>query len=254
MPFQKTSLKMKQQIAILLILLSIGCGKKQDLKKDQTDIDSTNSGFQHAENVDSNFEIIETFKDSNNIGVKGKYKIRLDKILKSDSLSVIINLYEMQNKEWVLKQKLKYEKDALTSCNPKLSDFNNDGLNDFTFISGVAARGANEIRKLYLFDKASGTLKLIRNSENYPNLQYNKLLDCLDSWMVYGGTSTIFLKVDGDSLRTFAGVSLFNDERETYLVDKNGEHKTLKSETIKDLEIYTRFKNYSPLIVNENQN
>ena len=72
--------------------------------------------------------------------------------------------------------------------------------------------------------------------------------------MVYGGTSTVFLKIDQDSLREFAGVELYNDYRESYLVDKKGKHKTLQKEKIKDLEIYTRFKNFNPLLENKTAN
>jgi hypothetical protein len=97
-------------------------------------------------------------------------------------------------------------------------------------------------------------LKIIKNSDDYPNLQYNEVLNCIDSWMVYGGTSTVFLKIDQDSLREFAGVELYDDYRETYLVDTKGKHNTLKKEKIKDLDIYTRFKNFNPLIENKTTN
>jgi hypothetical protein len=194
----------------------------------------------------------ESFVDSTNIGVKGKYKVELNSYNNNDSIYVEIKFSEKKNKHWLQKQKIVLPKDGVVSCDSKIIDFNNDKLNDFTFQSSVAARGANEIRTLLIFEKVTKKLQLITNSANYPNLQYNEVLNCIDSWMVYGGTSTVFLKIDQDSLREFAGVELYDGYREIYLVNKKGEHKTLKKEKIKDLEIYTRFKNFNPLIENKN--
>ena len=87
----------------------------------------------------------------------------------------------------------------------------------------------------------------MKNSDHYPNLQYNELINCVDAWLVYGGSSTVFLKIEKDSLRKFAGVSLDNDNREIYIIDKKGKRKTVKKEIVKDLEVYTRYKNYNPL-------
>ena len=107
---------------------------------------------------------------------------------------------------------------------------------------------------MLIFEKITGKLKLITNSSNYPNLQYNEVLNCIDAWMVYAGSSTVFLKIEQDSLKKFAGVELFENYREIYIVDKKGKHKTLKKEKIKDSEVYTRFKNFNPLIENETVN
>ena len=87
----------------------------------------------------------------------------------------------------------------------------------------------------------------MKNSDHYPNLQYNELLNCVDAWLVYGGSSTVFLKIEKDSLREFAGVSLEENQREIYIIDKKGKRKTLKKEFVKDLEVYTRYQNYNPL-------
>jgi len=192
----------------------------------------------------------ESLIDSTQIGIKGKYKLDFENFRNNDSVFVQISLFKKKNNKWVIKQKLKLLKDGVVNCDPKIKDFNNDGFKDFTFKSSVAARGANEIRTLLIFDNKKKEFIVMKNSENYPNLEYNELLDCVDSWMVYGGTSTVFLKIEKDSLREFAGVSLFDEEREIYLVDKTGKQKTIKKEFIKDLEVYTRFKNYDPLIEN----
>jgi hypothetical protein len=244
---------MKSCTILFFLILVFGC--KNNSKGETNSIvakkEKTTTVKNDTSKIINEIVLRESFVDSTNIGVKGKNKIELNSYNNMDSTYVEIKLSEKQNNNWFQTQKLKLSKDGILSCDPKIKDFNNDKLNDFTFISSIAARGANEIRSLFVFDKATKKLKLITNSANYPNLQYNEVLNCIDSWMVYGGTSTVFLKIDQDSLREFAGVDLFDDIREIYLVDKKGKSITLKKEKIKDLEIYTRFKNFNPLIENE---
>lgn len=244
---------MKNCTILFFLFLIFGCNNPKE-KKSLILVKKEESTIIKKDSVKEINEIVlrERFTDSTNIGIKGQYKIELNSYNNMDSTYVEIKLSEKQNNHWLQKQKIVLPKDGVVSCDPKTIDFNNDKLNDFTFQSSVAARGANEIRTLLIFEKTIGKLKLITNSDNYPNLQYNKVLNCIDSWMVYGGTSTVFLKIDQDSLREFAVVELFDDYREVYLVDKKGKHKTLKKEKIKDLEVYTRFKNFNPLIENVN--
>jgi len=242
---------MKNYTVLFFLFLIFGCNNPKE-KKSLIIVKKEERTIIKKDSVKEINEIVlrESFIDSSNIGIKGKYKIELYSYNNMDSTYVEIKLSEKKNNHWFQKQKLEFPKDGVVSCDPKIIDFNNDKLNDFTFKSSVAARGANEIRTLLIFEKITGKLKLITNSDNYPNLQYNEVLNCIDSWMVYGGSSTVFLKIDQDSLKEFAGVELFENYREIYLVDKKGKHKTLKKEKIKDLEVYTRFKNFKPLIEN----
>ncbi len=151
-------------------------------------------------------ELVGFFTDSSSIGTPNKNKIEFSNIKKVDGFFAVIKFYSLDaDKNWNLKQQFEFENIGF-NCNPKLNDFNNDGLKDFTYISALAARGANEIRKLFIYDKKNDELLYIKNSENYPNMLYNKDLDCIDAWLVSGGTSTVFLKIDGDSLKEFAKV------------------------------------------------
>lgn len=224
------------------ILVAEETFKKKELIKPEAKSDSVKTVLE------------ETFADSTRVGIKGNFKLIVDQFRSDDSTYVKINLFEKRNEKWFLKQQLEYLKDDITNCEPELKDFNNDGFNDLTFKSSVAARGANEIRKLLIFDKIKKEFILMKNSDHYPNLQYNKLLNCVDAWLVYGGSSTVFLKIEKDSLREFAGVSLDDNQREIYIVDKKGNRKTLKKEFVKDLEVYIRYQNYSPLIENADSN
>lgn len=232
--FSTSVSKMKTSVAIFFFLLAF--------IKSETKATIVNQSIQIA-----NAELKEKFVDSSNIGWKNFNKIELSLYNIADSNYVIIKFYiKTRDKSWKLKQTFSYEKDGIKSLDTKLSDFNNDGLKDMTYISAVAARGANEVRRLFIYDKAKDEIILMKNSEDYPNMLYNKQLKCIDAFLVYGGCSTIFLKIKGDSLREFAGVALDNSLT-VYTVDQNGKEKLIrKDKTTK--WTYVRFKNYNPLI------
>ena len=188
----------------------------------------------------------EEYSDSLKIGVSGKYKIDFKKFRTDDSVYVVIKFYEKKSTKWNLKQTFNFLKDGVLSCDPEFKDFNNDQLNDFTFQSSIAGRGANTIRKLFLFDKQKGELIFIKNSEDFPNLRYNKNLDCIDAFRVYGGTQTAFAKIEKDSLREFANVEIFDERIIINTIDKNGKKETLRNKKFLE-DSYIRFENYAPL-------
>lgn len=194
----------------------------------------------------------EEYIDSLKIGIKGENKIELKKFRSIDSVYVEIKFFEKKNSKWLLKQNFHFSKDGVLSCDVKYEDFNSDNLNDFTFKSSIAARGANIIRKLFIFDKKTRNLKFIKNSEEFPNLRYNEDLDCIDAFRVYGGTQTAFAKIEGDSLREFANVELFEKRIIIKVIDKKGIEKILRNEKF-DKGSYIRFKNYSPLLEYEGE-
>ena len=128
---------------------------------------------------------------------------------------------------------------------PNISDFTNDGFNDITFISGTAARGANEIRRLFVYDGQKKELIPIINSEDYPNMLYNKELDCIDAFLVYGGCSTVFLNISGDRLKEFARVDL-SDGLTVTVIDKKGKEKIILKDKTNEAG-YIRYKRFKPL-------
>jgi hypothetical protein len=191
-------------------------------------------------------QLEEFFVDSLNIGRKKLNKIELSRYSTPDSFFVIIKFYSKSNsKIWTLKQTFEFRKDDIIGCDTKLLDFNNDGLKDMTYISDVAARGANEVRRLFIYDKNKDNLLYMKNSEDYPNMLYNKKLSCIDAFLVYGGCSTIFLKIKGDSLIEFAGVEL-QDGLRVYEIDSKGNRKIIRQEADTKM-YYVRFTNYKPL-------
>jgi hypothetical protein len=197
-------------------------------------------------NVDSSLRCVEYFVDSSNIGIKSHNKIEVSRFV-GDSAFVTIKFWSKNNGKWNLKNSFQFEKDLINNCNTKIADFNNDGLNDMTYISTTAARGANEVRSLFIYGKEKDSLILIKNSEQYPNIQYNKDLNCIDAFLFHGGCTTVFLKVSGDSLREFASVDL-SDGLTVTEYDKRGKAKVILRKIYKKKQPeYIRYRNYKPL-------
>lgn len=186
----------------------------------------------------------EHYVDST-IGVRGRYKIDLKKF-RTDSIYVEIKLYKKDSSKWKLVQNFNFLKDGILACDIEIKDYNNDGLNDCTFKSAIAARGANEIKKLFIFNEKEGKLTFIKNSEDFPNLQYNEDLNCIDAFRVFGGTQSVFAKIEGDSLKEFASVELFDKKITIITTAPDGSENIIRNETYKG-DTYKRFKNFSPL-------
>ncbi|OYQ38321.1 hypothetical protein CHU92_05680 [Flavobacterium cyanobacteriorum] len=186
----------------------------------------------------------EHYVDST-IGVRGKYKIDLKKF-RTDSVYVEIKLYKKDLSNWKLVQNFHFLKNGVLTCDVEIKDYNNDGLNDCTFKSSIAARGANEIKKLFIFNEKEGKLTFIKNSEDFPNLQYNEDLNCIDAFRVYGGTQSVFAKIEGDSLKEYASVELFDKKITIITTAPDGSEHVIRNETYEG-DSYIRFKNFSPL-------
>jgi hypothetical protein len=196
----------------------------------------------HQENAEL---LVEHFSDSLTIGQKSNNKVEISYYQSEDSSYVLIQFYSSSSKGWALKNNFQFDKDGPSDCDPQISDFNNDGYNDITYISMNAARGANEVRRLFVYDHKRDQLICMKNSDEFPNMLYNKRLNCIDAFLVYGGCSTVFLHIQGDSLVPFASVDLF-DGLTISEYDKNG-NETVIGEDSTNKAGYIRYKNYSPL-------
>ncbi len=226
---------MKLQI-LIFFLFSLSCSTKQEKKENNT---------QSKKNTIINAEIIESFVDSLNIGEKGKSKVEIIKRFVSDSVCVSIKFYTKETKNWILQNTYFYEGQISYGIEPEIMDFNNDKFNDFTYRSATAARSANEVRRLFIYDNENKKLISIHNSQGYPNMQYNKELNCIDAFLVYGGTSTVFTRIVADSLREFASISSSFGNRIVHEIDTFGNSKIIQKDTIIDFEgVYVRYKNY----------
>lgn len=238
----------------LFVLASFGCQSQRAqvsenaVKNEVPSMSNSQANSENKPGDENTNALVETFTDDKNIGVKGKNKIEISMIRKSENLSdVELKFYSSdENNKWKLNQKIQLESGS-NRLDTKLSDFNNDGLNDLTFVSALAARGANEVRTLLIYDKAENKLIHIKNSEDYPNMLYNKELDCIDSMMFHGTSTTVFVKIEGDMLKEFARVGNDGSTRTVYLVGKDGQEKVLRKDKITEDNIYTRYKSFDPL-------
>nr|WP_315032689.1 hypothetical protein [uncultured Chryseobacterium sp.] len=202
----------------------------------------------------------EKFMDSLNIGEKGKTKVKFEKFRHTynGDVFVSINFYDLkksrgQSKEsefniWELKNSFKFDKDGVTDLNVEIKDFNNDGFNDVTYESGVAARGGNIVRTLWVYNQKNKDFIHIKNSESYPNLTYNAKLNCINSLILTGSTTTVFLKIQKDSLVEFARVDV-SDKIVVEEKGANGKFKIIEEKPYKGSEedFYKTFRNYKPL-------
>ena len=248
---------------LLFLTILVSCNSKSETEKAINKTGTTKISINETipserQNSDtSKTEIIDTFVDSLNIGEKGKCKIELIKFRVYDDTYVIIKFYTKGRytikdpETWMVQNNYCYETTSLIGIEPNISDFNNDNFNDITFISGTAARGANEVRRLFIYDNQEQKLISIVNSQDYPNMLYNKELGCIDAFLVYGGCSTVFLNIKGDSLKVFASVELF-DGLTVSTYDKNGKEKIIMRDK-KYEPGYIRFKNFKPLKVYDDQ-
>jgi len=210
-------------LIISLLIISCNNGLKKISKSDIGTVSKRQTKYVAKEEI----ELLEYFTDSTIIGRPNKNKIELSHFRNPDSGYVVIHFYAKSNEnKWLLKQEFSFLKDEISGCFTELSDFNNDGYKDLTYKSAIAARGANDVRNLFIYDKIKDQLTYIKNSENYPNMLYNKELDCIDAFLVHGGCTTVFLKIELDSLKEFASVDL-SDKINIQLVDKNGDRTYL---------------------------
>jgi len=208
---------------------------------------------------DTNFILVDKFIDSTNSGEKGKTKIVAEQFSRDgDSEAfIILNFYHKEKvrdyksqkyqEKWNFDDRFYFDTNSVLGIDANLQDFNNDGFKDFTYHSGEAARGGNEVRKLFIYNPLSKGFNYIKNSERYPNLFYNSKLNCIGSVILTGSTTSYFLKIKKDTLYDFANV----DVSDSILVkerNENGEYQIIQKRKLnKNEDELSTFSNYKPL-------
>lgn len=171
--------------------------------------------------------LVYTYEDSISIGERKKYRLSVNGYLRSseiqDTLLLKINLLERVGSDWICNQNLTDTIYGIVDPEIEITDINDDGLNDFNFKYALSGRGYNELRKYYLFDKKKKQFIGIKNSSKYPNLSYNKDLDCIESHIGHGGYSTVFLEIETDSMREFSTIDMYDKQRIVSILDTKGE-------------------------------
>lgn len=194
----------------------------------------------------SNDTIEGPFIDSLKIGIPGQYKLEIKQVLYlAENSFVHFKLFRKNKGLWTTIQSYDAQKDPISPLDVIISDYNGDGLKDLSFRSATAARSANEVRSLFIFNK--NHLDTVKNATDFPNLKYNNELKCIDSWMVHGGCTTVFLTLKNDSLIEFASVNIYDTLLTVSEVNKKGIDTILLERRILPDEDFTRFINYKPL-------
>ena len=195
---------------------------------------------------------ILSFVDSLNVGRKGRNKLTAIRFEKEDSSFIHIDFYTLREGIWEVKNHYEFELNGPFGIDPVLADFNNDKHLDFHYQAAMAARSANNVRRLFIYSKQGDSLLLMKNSMDYPNMVYNKHLDCIDAVLVHGCSSQVFLKIQKDSLYDFAWISHDGVTR-VYEIDESGKETTLSVDSSFQYGCYTRFKTYDPLLEYTNE-
>jgi hypothetical protein len=186
-------------------------------------------------------KIFCALRDSINIGEPGKNKIKIHQTRYApDSAMAFFEFYKLTDEGWKFTQSHEMPATAISPLHTRIQDYDGDGKGDLSFITQMARRSANELRTLFIF--RDGRLIEAKNSNKYPNLQYNQALHCLDSWMLHEGSTTAFLKLVHDSLVPFAAVNLMDT-----LLTVVENDRIIKQKRIEKKDLYMRYKNYKPL-------
>ncbi|KAF2513868.1 XAC2610-related protein [Flavobacterium foetidum] len=243
---------MKNLLLLIVFTLFIACKDKTEKANNSTVLTDSikeetviKSAPYEDDEIISGFT--ETFVDSSTIAAKGKYKIEITQNTTDTITKVSIQLFQKQNRRWKSIQNYTLNKESDIPMLPDIEDFNNDGLNDFTIHYATAARGSNDVRKLFIFSKKENKFVEIKNSDNYPNLEYNKKLNCIDALSVYGGSTTSFLKLTKDSLTEFAKVNFMDGDVESFIIRNNKEIKLYSGKYQGSNDYLVRFSNYNPI-------
>lgn len=166
----------------------------------------------------------EYFSDSKNVIKANQYKINITQNNKYKQPVVNFTLYKKSTNEWIHIQSGNFKKEDSNSLYVTTDeDLNNDGYNDIKISFAKAARGANEIEKLFIFNPKQQKLIDIVNSQEYPNLHYNASRHCINSYMFSGSNTTLFFRLRNNKLEKFAKVEFYSDSVYSYKIRKSKE-------------------------------
>jgi hypothetical protein len=246
-----TIIAMRYLIILFLAFLLANCNRKaeQNVKNQKVlepKILTKKNNIHEIETKNTIIDTLEIFKDSASFGKKKKSKILITKMESGEKTFVNIYLFKKFKNKWTISDSLILDNIDFPKLNPEITDFNNDGFNDIIFTSGTAARGANNVQTLILYDK-NDKLKWMRNSEYYPNLMYNSKLNCIDALIFTGGLTTVFLKIEKDSLKEFAKVEQRDGRIIVKTIDENGKRTEIKNIIDKTKNDFKRFIDFKPL-------
>ena len=188
----------------------------------------------------------EYFSDSKTVIKANQYKIEITQNNKSKKPIVYFNLYRKSSNKWLKIQSGNFMKELNNLYVTTDEDVNNDGYNDVKISFAQAARGANEIEKLFIFNPKLQKLIEIVNSQEYPNLHYNSKRNCINSYMFSGSNTTLFFNLRNNKLENFARVEFYNDSVYSYKI-RNNQEILLKKKAYQSSDAATFFSDFDPI-------
>mgnify|MGYP000353799994 CR=1 FL=1 len=219
-----------------------------------TDLDSVlvNDEDFEVRQIDWNKDSIPVirFADSTTIGIPGKYKMVIEKML--ETFHYEFWLYKREGSGWTEIQHVEDRTDEAYMFDPLVKDYNGEGFKDLSFHHMTAARGGNELRIIFLFDPKKKQLVWLKNSEKYPNLSYQKELKMLNGWALHAGSTTLFLEIQGDSVVKKATCEWYDST--IYIgIQQNGKWLEKEIDTIYQDPYMLRFYNFDPIVIKRNK-
>lgn len=230
---------MKHIFLLLLLSFVFSCSTKETKKVQQTN---------HNVSKQQKIDTVAVFVDSINIAIPKRSKVWLASILIDDSIpKTFVRLYSKENNTWKLNYSFEDEHWSGDVMDPEVADFNNDGYKDFKYLKGTGARGGNGINNLFIYDKKGDSLAYVLNSNDYPNLYFNKETNCVNSYILTGGNETVFMRLDSNKLKPFASIFQYDKEVTVTEYGDDGKEKVIRVDTSGKYEEFARFTNYKPL-------
>ncbi|SKB66163.1 hypothetical protein SAMN05660477_00567 [Soonwooa buanensis] len=192
------------------------------------------------------YQETQKFSDSKTVIKNNQYKLDVVQKNLNEEALVSFSLFKKINKKWIKLQDYRFKKQNFFLSVDTSEDLNNDGYKDVKISFAQAARGANEINRLFVFDPKSQKLIDMENSADYPNLHYNEKKDCVTSDIFYGGSATYFLKIKKNKLEPFGKVEFYNDSISSYKIVQ-GKEILLKKQAYDSDQGATFFSNFDPV-------
>jgi hypothetical protein len=232
---------MKHIFLPLLLCFIFSCSTKKTNKAQQT---------YPKEPKLQKIDTIAIFVDSINIANPKRSKVWLASVLIDDTIpKTYVRLYSKENNNWKLNYSFEDEHWSGDVMDPEIADFNNDGYNDFKYLKGTGARGGNEINNLFIYGKKDDNLIYVLNSNDYPNLYYNKETNSVNSFILTGGNETVFMRLDSNKLKPLASIFQYGEKVTVTEYNNDGKSKVIKVDSTNHYDEYVRFTNYKPLKV-----
>ncbi|WP_276484230.1 XAC2610-related protein [Paraflavitalea pollutisoli] len=239
---------MMKHLPYFLLLLFIACGQEPPKTTPAPRWDSLPTA--ELVKIQDTVTIAETFTDSLRIGSKKHNKVELVNYRQGDTAWVTIKFYSRRDTGWLLKNEFNQDGVYAGVSDPTVLDYNNDRFNDLRYFIGTGARGGNSFYEMFLYDQAGDQLKILKGADDYPNINYNKTLNCLESLALTGSCTTSFLRISGDSVVEFASVDVDGRQITVQELDKDGQMKTTL-EKKSSLLCPVKVKNFKPLVIEE---